>query len=178
MVTVAVVVGSNRSPSTATRDLHYADDDAVQGARTLQLLGASSLLLVDPDAETRDLFPGTRPHARPTRAAVAAAVKQAFAQLASARSTGRRTRFYFFFAGHGDVAAGRPFLQLEDGRLYRDDLAGLLHDSPADEHHLVIDACLASLFVADRGAGGERVAVEPGFSRGTGPSLAGAHGTC
>jgi hypothetical protein len=168
--TAAVVVGSNRSPAASTADLHYADDDAVQGARTLELLGATSWLLVAPDQETRELFPGARPQATPTRAAVAAAVKQAFARLASAHAEGRPTRFYFFFAGHGDVAGGRPYLQLEDGRLYRDDLAALLHDSPADEHHLVIDACHASLFVADRGAGGARAAVEPGFSRSAGPA--------
>jgi hypothetical protein len=170
VVTAAVIVGSNRSPSPATPDLHYADDDAVQGARTLDLLGATNLLLVAPDQETRELFPHMSPHESPTRAAVALAVKRAFALLAEAHTQGRRTRFYFFFAGHGDVAAGRPFLQLEDGRLFRDDLAALLHDSPADEHHLVIDACHASLFVADRGAGGARAAVSPGFSRTSGPS--------
>jgi hypothetical protein len=170
VVTAAVIVGSNRSPSSATADLHYADDDAVQGARTLELLGATNVLLVAPDQETRELFPHMLPHEAPTRAAVAAAVKQAFATLALAHAQGLPTRFYFFFAGHGDMAAGRPFLQLEDGRLFRDDLAVLLRDSPADEHHLVIDACHASLFVADRGAGGARAAVPPGFSRTTGPS--------
>jgi Caspase domain len=169
LFSAAIVIGSNKSPSPKTADLHYADDDAVQGARTLALLGAESFLLVAPDAETKELFPTARPLGPPTRAALAEATKRAFAKLHEARARGAETRLYFFFAGHGDLAGGRPFLQLEDGRLYRDDVATLLHDSPAHEHHVVIDACHASLFVGDRGAGGVGVAVAPGFSRAGGP---------
>lgn len=166
-VSVAVVVGSNQSPAAGTPALHYADDDAVKGARTLALLGARTFLLVAPDDETRELFAEARAATRrPTRAAVAAALADAFASLRAAQGP---TRLYFFFAGHGDVAGGRPFLQLEDGRLFRDDLATLLADSPADEHHVVIDACYAAQFVGDRGPGGARAAAAPGFSQAAGP---------
>jgi hypothetical protein len=169
---VAVVVGSNRSPSPALAGLRYADDDAVQNARTLRLLGArSTVLLTTPDQDTLDVFPDVDPAGPATREALAIAFDQAFAVLAAARAAGRPTRFYFFFAGHGDLADGRPFLQMEDGRLWRDDLALLLRRSPADENHLVIDACYASLFVGGRGPGsGERAAVAPGFSRAGGPA--------
>jgi hypothetical protein len=168
-VTAAVVVGSNRSPREGTPSLHYADDDAVQGARTLALLGARTELLVTPDEETRELFPRATIAGAPTRAALAHALARAFATLAAAKSAGARTRFYFFYAGHGDVAGARPYLQLEDGRLYRDDLAELLRGSPADEHHVVIDACHASQFVANRGAGGQRTQLPAGFSQAAGP---------
>ena len=38
-------------------ELRYADDDAIQDARTMILLGASTTLLVTPDAETPVSFP-------------------------------------------------------------------------------------------------------------------------
>jgi hypothetical protein len=167
---VAVVVGSNQSPSPELPNLRYADDDAIQNARTLALLGAAAELLVSPDEETRDLFPAVRPAGPATRDALAAAIDRAFAALDRLRRAGRSTRFYFFFAGHGDTALDRPYLQMDDGRLWRDDLAQLLRRSPAEENHLVIDACNASLFVGSRGPGGDREPVRPGFSRTGGPA--------
>ena len=169
-VVVAVVVGSNQSPSKTQPDLRYADDDAIQNARTMALLGATTLLLVSPDAESRELHSGVAPRARATRSALIAAFDEAFAALARAQRLGRPTRFYFFFAGHGDVADGQPFLQMDDGRLWRTDLLHLLQRSPASENHLVVDACYASLFVGSRGPGGERSPLPAGFSRGPGPA--------
>jgi hypothetical protein len=166
----AIAMGSNQSPTAAVANLRYADDDAVQNARVLGLLGAHAALLTSPDAETRELFPEARPDAGATRDGLVKAIERAFDQLARAHAAGQATRFYFFFAGHGDSEDGRPFLQLDDGRLWRDDLAQLLRRSPADENHLVIDACQASLFVGGRGPGGERSPVAPGFSRARGPA--------
>ncbi|HVZ72837.1 MAG TPA: hypothetical protein VHJ20_10725 [Polyangia bacterium] len=163
----AIVVGSNHSPSSVLQDLKYGDDDAVQNARTFALLGADTTLLVAPDAETRELFPNTKPQAAATRVALRAAFDTAKAKLAEAHAAGRATNLYFLFAGHGDLADGRPFLQLDDSRLYREDLADMLRGAGADENHVVVDACYAAAFVSDRGPGGERDRLPPGFSSGT-----------
>jgi len=162
---LAVVVGSNHSPSSSFQDLRYGDDDAVQDARTLTMLGISTTLLVAPDAETRDLFPKTQPQGPATRAALRAAFDGAKAQIAAARAAGRATELTFMFAGHGDLADGRPFLQLDDARLWREDLAELLRTAGADENHVIVDACYAASFVSDRGPGGDREGLPAGFSR-------------
>jgi hypothetical protein len=167
---VAVVVGASRSVEERGPPLRYADDDAVQSARTFALIGAHTILLVEPDEETRELQGEALGRGPATRAAVTAALGDAFTALAAARAAGRPTRLYFVFSGHGDVADGRPFLQLSDGRLYRDDLANLLRRSPADDNHLIIDACQASLFVGARGPGGRRSRLPPGFSQLGGPA--------
>ncbi|HEX3698773.1 MAG TPA: hypothetical protein VH374_25615 [Polyangia bacterium] len=164
-LSLAIVVGSNRGPSPEQETLRFGDDDAIQSARTLAMLGADATLLVTPDAETRELFPAARPQGPATRAAMKAAFQRAGERIAAAHAEGRHTRLYFFFAGHGDLADGRPFLQLEDGRLWREDLAEMLRLASADDNHVLVDACYASAFVADRGPGGERTRLLPGFSR-------------
>jgi hypothetical protein len=164
-LSVAIVVGSNQSPSSSLENLRYGDDDAVQNARTFALLGAQTTLLVSPDAETRELNPTVRPQAPATRAALRKAFDDAKASLAAAHAGGRKTELYFLFAGHGDMADGRPFLQVDDGRLYREDLAELLRDAAADENHVLVDACYAASFVSDRGPGGTRESLPPGFSQ-------------
>jgi hypothetical protein len=163
-LSVAIVVGSNQSPSSNLENLRYGDDDAVQNARTFQLLGAQTTLLVSPDAETRELFPSSHPDAPATRAALRKAFDDAKASLAAAHAAGRKTELYFLFAGHGDMTDGRPFLQVDDGRLYREDLAALLRTAGADENHVLVDACYAASFVSDRGPGGARESLPPGFS--------------
>src|SRR5687767_7180271 len=106
---IAVIAGSNRSPGPGVENLRYADDDAIQNARALSLLGVTPILLVTPDAETRELGPA--PAEGPaTRAALVAALERAFAALAAAKRARRPTRFYFLFAGHGDTVEERPFL--------------------------------------------------------------------
>ena len=164
-LSVAIVVGSNQSPSSNLENLRYGDDDAVQNARTFTLLGAQTTLLVSPDAETRELYPTMHPQAPATRAALRKAFDDAKASLAAAHAAGRKTELYFLFAGHGDMADGRPFLQVDDGRLYREDLAELLRAAGADENHVLVDACYAASFVSDRGPGGTRESLPPGFSR-------------
>src|ERR1700758_3212325 len=91
-VSVAVVVGSNHAPAPPLQDLRFADDDAVQSARTLALLGAESTLLVTADSETRELYPTLVPTGPATRAALRAAFQAAAARIAGARAEGRRTR--------------------------------------------------------------------------------------
>jgi hypothetical protein len=163
-LSVAIVVGSNQSPSSNLENLRYGDDDAVQNARTFQLLGAQTTLLVSPDAETRELYPTVHPQAAATRAALRKAFDDARVTLAAAHAAGRKTELYFLFAGHGDMADGRAFVQVDDGRLYREDLAELLRAAGADENHVLVDACYAASFVSDRGPGGSRENLPPGFS--------------
>jgi len=164
-LSVAIVVGSNQSPSSNLENLRYGDDDAVQNARTFALLGAQTTLLVSPDAETRELNPNVHPQAAATRAALRKAFDDAKATLAAAHAAGRKTELYFLFAGHGDKADGRPFLQVDDGRIYREDLAEMLRAAGADENHVLVDACYAASFVSDRGPGGTRENLPSGFSR-------------
>jgi hypothetical protein len=163
-LSVAIVVGSNQSPSSNLENLRYGDDDAVQNARTFTLLGAQTTLLVSPDAETRELNPTIHPQAAATRAALRKAFDDAKGTLAAAHAAGRKTELYFLFAGHGDMADGRAFLQVDDGRLYREDLAEMLRTAGADENHVLVDACYAASFVSDRGPGGSRENLPPGFS--------------
>lgn len=166
-LSIAIVAGSNRSPSGTLDALRFADDDAIQNARLFTLFGADTTLLVTPDVETRDLFPGVRPQGAVTGAALRAAFARAATQVAAARGAGRSTRLYFAFAGHGDTTTdGRPFLQLEDGRLWPEDLADLLRAAGAGENHVIVDACYAAQFVGGRGPGGQRARLPPGFSRG------------
>ncbi|HVX97026.1 MAG TPA: caspase family protein [Polyangia bacterium] len=164
-LSVAIVVGSNQSPSSALENLRYGDDDAVQNSRTMELLGAQTTLLVSPDAETRELYPTVHPSSAATRAALRKAFDEAKAALAAAHKQGRTTELYFMFAGHGDKTDGRPFVQLDDGHLYREDLAELLRSAGADENHVIIDACYAASFVNDRGPGGTRESLPAGFSQ-------------
>lgn len=160
-VDVAIVLGSNASPSASVERLRYADDDAIQNARTLALLGARVDLLVTPDTETSELFGDVGRRGPATRAALTAA----FERLPTA-APGRALRLYVFVAAHGDTDGDRPFLQLEDGRLFPEDLADLTRRANASETHVVIDACHATAFVASRGPGGERARLATGFSHG------------
>lgn len=165
-LSIAIVVGSNQRPSPAFENLRFGDDDAIQHARTFELLGTDVRLLVSPDGETRELFPEVRPAGPATLAALREAFDRAAGAVAAARTARVPTRAYVIFAGHGDVSGGRPFLQLDDGRLWREDLAEMLRNMAADESHVIIDACHSAAFVAPRGPGGERGAAPPGFSRG------------
>jgi len=169
---LAVVVGSNASPSATLDPLRYADDDAIQNARTLALLGVRPVLLVSPDPETRDLFPAVRPEGRATRSEVVAAFERLAAQ---ARAAGGPTRLYIFIAAHGDTEGSRAFLQLDDGPLWRDDLAALARRVNASETHVVIDACHSTLFVGSRGPGGDRSPLGAGFSQRAGGPAWPAH---
>src|SRR5258708_9916446 len=74
---LAVVVGSNRAPSAPQDNLRFGDDDAIQSARTLGLLGIDAALLVSPDAETRELYPALQPAGPATPPSTKTAVQAA-----------------------------------------------------------------------------------------------------
>ncbi|HEY0707020.1 MAG TPA: hypothetical protein VGG33_09490, partial [Polyangia bacterium] len=90
--------------------------------------------------------------------------------VASAKQSGRRTLFYFVFAGHGDVDKGTGYLELEDGRIDADMLEKeIIVGVAADEQHLILDACNSFFVVNPRKPGGRRWAtpkdLADGFSR-------------
>lgn len=78
---------------------------------------------------------------------------------------GDRVVFTFVFAGHGDVDDGRGFLELEDGRFFREDLETLLHRVPAARAHVLLDACNSVYMLASRKPGGTRFATPEDIER-------------
>ncbi|MBN2360904.1 MAG: caspase family protein [Deltaproteobacteria bacterium] len=151
----ALVIGCN-TPDTADADkLRYADDDAIQNALLLRELGAEVILLVDPDAESRESYPELV-FTPATRANLDAALEKIEQQLLADRSSGLVPAFYLFYSGHGGVENNEGYLQLQDGRLTRPQLRALLERTAAAESHVVIDACKSYYAVFERGAGGRR----------------------
>jgi hypothetical protein len=164
--TFAVIVGVNRSVDGDLPALRYADDDAVLYHLLFQQLGATAYLLTRPDDNTRRLHPRAAAEARPP---VAVALDRAIAAIASAvaqaRARGASTRFYFVYAGHGNVRDGQGYISLEDERLTAADLERRVVDAvPAGEIHLIVDACYSGLLAGARGPGGERRPLH-GFSQ-------------
>ncbi len=154
----AVVVGENRQIGAATHPLSYADDDAVMTHRLLTEAGVQSSLLVQLDADSAPLFssggPGLVP---PTRAALLQTLERTFDSIRDAQSRGTKTRLYFVYSGHGDVSDGQGYVALRDARLTRTFLhEQILARSPADENHIIIDACRSYFVVFGKGPGGQR----------------------
>jgi len=156
---LAIVVGNNGSATLGRAELRYADDDA---AKYAGMFGSTSSdgdveLLARPDADTARLFPEqARRAAPPTRAALDAAVARIAARAQAAKSRGDTVIFTFVFAGHGDVHDGRGFLELEDGRFFREDLEALLVRVPATRAHVLLDACNSVYMLVARKPGGTR----------------------
>jgi hypothetical protein len=125
----------------------------------MQTFGAQVALLTELDDESRRLYgAAVPPHQAPTVEAVRAAMARLNEGMRAARAAGRRTVFYFLYAGHGDAEeGGEGYVALAGGRLSRSDFeTTVLAAAPADASHVVVDACRSYLFVFDRGAGGTR----------------------
>jgi hypothetical protein len=150
-----LVVGTNVSTDPEVKPLRYADDDAVQNALLLGELGAQVVLLADMDLDTRGLFSNTDV-VPPTKAAIRQAMQRLNELMAADRAVGKEPHLYFFYSGHGDVENNQGYVNLNDGRFWRDDLLALLRDSQATTNHVVIDACKSYFLVFDRGVGGQR----------------------
>ncbi|MBX3189670.1 MAG: hypothetical protein KF819_21780 [Labilithrix sp.] len=156
---LAIVVGNNGSATLGRAELRYADDDA---AKYAALFASNSQeqdveLLARFDADTTRLFPAQAKRAvAPTRAALEAAVGRIAARARAARERGDQVVFTFAFAGHGDVEEGRGFLELEDGRFFREDLEALLTRIPAVRAHVLLDACNSVYMLVARKPGGTR----------------------
>lgn len=156
---LAIVVGNNGSATLGRAELRYADDDA---AKYAALFGGASRegdveLLARFDADTTRLFPAqAKKAAPPTRAALDAAVARVVARAQAAQKRGERVVFTFVFAGHGDVEDGRGFLELEDGRFFREDLEAMLGRIPAARAHVLLDACNSVYMLVARKPGGTK----------------------
>ena len=174
----ALIVANNRSGNTDRSDLRFADDDGARYAALFRAVVPSEAsspgqvrLLTRLDRATALLYPNLVDSVKaPALGELREALSGFRRAVASAKRSGRRTRFYFVFAGHGDVDKGRGYLELEDGRidanmLEKEIIAGV----GADEQHLILDACNSFFVVNPRKPGGRRWAtptdLAEGFSR-------------
>ena len=149
----ALVVTNNKSLSLGRADLNYADDDGLKWKELFAALQVDTTLLTSLDGPTRLFWPDERPSA-PTRANLEAALSRLAATM---RETPGPDTLTLVFAGHGDIAGGEGFLELEDGRLTATDLERLLASLPAARIHLVIDACNAYFMLHPRKPGARTV---------------------
>ncbi len=120
------------------------------------------VLLARPDATSQR---PTRLGVTPTGAPTLAAVRDAFESLRQRveRSPGR-AGLSVFFAGHGDVAGGEGFLELEDGRLTGAMLEAWLSTLKASEVHVVLDRCNSYFVLSPRKPGGQRFSTPADFA--------------
>jgi len=162
----AVIAGVNTSVDGDLPALRYADDDAVLYQDLFRQLGATTVLLARLDDNTRRLHGLAAAVARPPRRAeLERAIAGTAAAVTEARARGQTTAFYFVYAGHGNVRDGQGYIGLEDDRLTAAELERRIIDAvPADQIHVIIDACYSGLLAGTRGPGGERRPLH-GFSR-------------
>lgn len=156
---LALVVASNRGAS-GRQPLQYADDDGTKYAHVFAAIAGleNTFLLTELDRDTARLFPELVSKIRPpTRAEIRKVQDELGRRAASLRKSGRPVRFYFVYAGHGDVDQGRGFLELPDGPFNSDDLQALLRAVDANEAHVVLDSCNSYFVVNPRKPGGRRV---------------------
>jgi hypothetical protein len=167
----ALVIGNNgafvssaAAPAANLLPLHYADDDAAAFYELIGEITHSVEFLTVMDAETQALYPAFVASAQvPTLEAVRGAVGRLAKRVAEQRAAGHRNVVFVFFSGHGAVDyEGKPALALADAGLGHDFLyREVLEKLPADELHLLIDACHAEAVVRPRDLEGEVVSVSP-----------------
>jgi hypothetical protein len=169
----AIVIGNNHSDRRDTRSLRYADDDAVAMHQLLADAGVHSALYVSLDGESRQLYPGLAVTGRPRWSALRVQLARMEEAIAVAERAGAETTLLLFYSGHGDVANGEGYVELEDARLTRTLLRReILERTSADEVHLVIDACRSYFLAFEKGPGGRRRAA-PLVDRGRGRARTG-----
>ncbi len=166
----AIIVANNKSREPDRSDLQFADDDGARYYRLLSNTGDDprAVLLGSFDRATAMTYPDLVTVARaPTRAQLVAAVDETAAAVAAARRAGRQTAFYFVFAGHGDVAGGFGYLELEDGRIDGAFLEEqVINRVPADVDHVILDSCNSFFVLNPRRPGGRRWATPRDMSIG------------
>lgn len=152
----ALVIGNNLPLTPGSRELRYADDDAVTTQLLLLDAGVDSVLLASPDADTQRMFSHVKAFAAPNNEALERAYAGLSARMRAAQARGSEVEFLFFYSGHGDVDQGEGYLLLDNARLTRSLLFSLLLRSPATRNHVFIDACKSYYVAFDRGPGGQR----------------------
>lgn len=156
---LALIVASNRGAQASRPPLLYADDDGAKYQRVFSTLAGeeNTFLLTDFDRDTARLFPDLVTRVRsPTRVQLESAIGQVAARAQGLKREGTPVRFYFVFAGHGDVDGGRGFLELADGPFTADDLQAMLRAVEATEAHVILDSCNSFFVVNPRKPGGTR----------------------
>jgi hypothetical protein len=149
----AIVIGNNRSTRADTAPLRYADDDAIAMHQLLLEAGVDSVLLARPDPGA----PAVRPDGPPRWDEVRRALARHEAAIRAANAAGARTSLLVFYSGHGNVARGEGYVELEDARLTRGLLRrAILEPSAAGEIHVVVDACRSYFLAFEKGPGGRR----------------------
>jgi hypothetical protein len=162
----AIVIGNNHSERTDTASLRYADDDAVAMHQLLAEAGVESALLTRLDPESRQLNPYLDVSERPRWSALRDRLARVEADIRAAERAGATTSLLLFYSGHGDVAHGEGYVELEDAHLTRSLLRReLLERTSADEVHLVIDACRSYFLAFEKGPGGKRRRAAPIIER-------------
>lgn len=159
--TFVLIVTNNRSSELGRPALSYADDDGAKYYEVYRAVAPAAHvhLLTEFDRDTLRLFPALANVVQPpTKHNVSAVVAQISGEVAAARRAGRAAEFTFVFAGHGDVDAGRGFLELGDGRLTSDDLEALLSKVAATTSHVILDSCNSFFVINARKPGGRRFA--------------------
>jgi hypothetical protein len=158
---LVLVVASNHGARPGRTTLHYADDDAAKYFEMFSTIAdpGGAVLLADFDADTVGLFPRLAAIAgAPVRARLERAAAELAVRSAALAEAGRSVRFYFVFAGHGDVEDGQGFLELSDGRFTAEDLRALVARVGAGETHVILDSCHSFSVVNPRRPGGKRLA--------------------
>ena len=158
---LVLIVASNRGAQRGRPPLQYADDDGAKYFEVFSTIAGeeNTVLLTDLDRDTARLFARLVDRVRsPTRAQLDHAAARLARKAAEAARLGRAVRFYFVFAGHGDVDQGRGFLDLPDGPFTADDLQALLRLVGATEAHVILDSCNSFFVVNPRKPGGVRFA--------------------
>ncbi len=168
--TLALVVTNNRSTTLALPDLQYADDDGARYYRLFRSVADADdvVLLTRFDRPSAAEYPDLVGLARaPTLASVQAAVGQLASAAELAKRQGRRTTFYFVYAGHGDVDNGRGFVDLEDGQIDGQFIErAILEKVPADTKHVILDSCNSFFVMNPRKPGGRRWATPKDMAMG------------
>jgi len=156
----ALVVTNNRSLGRKRPDLQYADDDGARYHTLFRTVAPREnvILLTRFDAASRRLYPALSEEVKPpTRKEVSRALDRIGRRVSAARRKGRRTTFYFVFAGHGHVRKGKGFLELSDGRFGPDDVERrVLGRVKAHVVHLLLDSCNSFFVINPRRPGGKR----------------------
>jgi hypothetical protein len=163
----SLVIGNNRAfvgktTGAESAALRFADDDAAAFFEFIDDGAQSSELLTVMDDDTQRLYPLLAGRAQvPTLGALKSAVGRIALRIGADHAAGHRSVVTIFFSGHGAVDEhGTPALALLDGGLTQEFLyRELLEKLPADEIHLLIDACHAEAVVRPRDA--EVVSVSP-----------------
>jgi hypothetical protein len=161
LASLALIVASNRGSKGGRPPLQYADDDGAKYQQVFSALAGeeNTILLTDFDRDTARLFPELVAKVRsPTRVQLDQAVDRLARKAVALKGAGRTVRFYFVFAGHGDVDQGRGFIELADGPFTADDLQLLLRTIDPTEAHVILDSCNSFFVVNPRKPGGVRFA--------------------